>query len=209
MGSVIDFQDCPHCGSTESVYVDYHYRTCEESMYCMECGWSRWTSIKRDEQGNAILKKESFPVSECTLVVVEAETEENIWSMPLKDVDTLTVERIYDWLNQEWAPGEVPTGRRTVFHQDKQIVYYLTNVSIDGDTFIVEDPEWDEGESAPNGHIKVKYKNKPGEHLLSTKDNITKEEFLAEIERIKSDDSVEAVHASWFNGETKQLEKII
>ena len=39
MGSVIDYIECPDCGS--EAYMDYYYRTGEEYINCNACGYSR------------------------------------------------------------------------------------------------------------------------------------------------------------------------
>lgn len=45
MGSVIDYIECPKCGS-EGCFSDFYYKTGEEYLNCGECGYHRSVTIK-------------------------------------------------------------------------------------------------------------------------------------------------------------------
>ena len=50
MGSVIDFLECPRCGS--EAHTEFWYKSGEEAIICRECGYTRTSFITNwDEQG--------------------------------------------------------------------------------------------------------------------------------------------------------------
>jgi transcription elongation factor Elf1 len=48
MGSVLDFKECPHCGNEAT--SDYYYKTDEEYIHCIYCGYYKSITIKDDWQ---------------------------------------------------------------------------------------------------------------------------------------------------------------
>lgn len=63
MGSVIDHVDCPNCGNPEA-YDEFYYKTGEEMVNCLKCGYYRSSFIVRDkETGKAVKIDENKPFS--------------------------------------------------------------------------------------------------------------------------------------------------
>ena len=48
MGSVIDFTECPHC--KQEAHIDYYYKTREEYLVCMHCGYYKSYTIKNRDK---------------------------------------------------------------------------------------------------------------------------------------------------------------
>lgn len=38
MGSIMEYETCPNCGSEESYIRDYYYKSDEEYCFCSKCG---------------------------------------------------------------------------------------------------------------------------------------------------------------------------
>ena len=54
MASVIDYIECPHCGT--EAYSDFYYKTGEEYVNCQNCGYHYSATYKTDDEGNYITK---------------------------------------------------------------------------------------------------------------------------------------------------------
>ena len=52
MGSVIDYLECPHCGT--EAYSDFYYKTGEEYINCQNCGYHYSATYKRNDEGEYI-----------------------------------------------------------------------------------------------------------------------------------------------------------
>jgi len=46
MGSVIDYIECPHCGT--EAHSDFYYKTGEEFINCNNCGFYRYIELHPD-----------------------------------------------------------------------------------------------------------------------------------------------------------------
>jgi len=62
MGSVMSFDDCPHCKSEESFHEDYNYKTGESYRFCTLCGYLHNEYYEREEDGQ--LKKKDPSIEE-------------------------------------------------------------------------------------------------------------------------------------------------
>jgi hypothetical protein len=51
MGSVLDYIDCPKCGS-EECSSDFYYKSGEEYLFCGECGYTRSVTLKKEAREN-------------------------------------------------------------------------------------------------------------------------------------------------------------
>jgi len=56
MGSVIDYIECPNC--EQEAYSDFYYKTGEEYVNCMNCGYHHSATIKNRDKKLNELKKE-------------------------------------------------------------------------------------------------------------------------------------------------------
>ena len=62
MGSVIDFTECPHC--KQEAHIDYYYKTGEEYLVCMHCGYYKSYTIKNRDKKLDELTEEDWDVKE-------------------------------------------------------------------------------------------------------------------------------------------------
>ena len=58
MGSVISDIECPRCKS-ENCSEEFYYKTGEEYISCLDCGYHRTFHYRRDSEGNFIKKDET------------------------------------------------------------------------------------------------------------------------------------------------------
>ena len=64
MGSVIDYIDCPNCGS--EAHSDYYYKSGEEYINCSHCGFYRYVELHPDVQDLSSIKDSDWKITECT-----------------------------------------------------------------------------------------------------------------------------------------------
>jgi Zn ribbon nucleic-acid-binding protein len=62
MGSVIDFTECPHC--KQEAHIDYYYKTREEYLVCMHCGYYKSYTIKNRDKKIEELTDDDWDVKE-------------------------------------------------------------------------------------------------------------------------------------------------
>ena len=62
MGSVIDYIECPHCG--QDAYSDFYYKTGEEYVNCMNCGYQYSATIKDRTKRLDELDEDDFEIKE-------------------------------------------------------------------------------------------------------------------------------------------------
>lgn len=63
MGSVIDYIQCPHCGS--EAYDDFYYKTGEEYINCQNCGYHRSATIINRDKLLSELTDADWEIKEC------------------------------------------------------------------------------------------------------------------------------------------------
>lgn len=59
MGSVSDYIECPKCGNPEA-HQEFYYKTGEESIMCLDCGYSRRFHITNWEEKEKAEKPEDW-----------------------------------------------------------------------------------------------------------------------------------------------------
>lgn len=64
MGSVIDYIDCPNCGSPDC-FDDFYYKTGEEYISCNRCGYHRSSVIKMRDKKLSELTESDWEYIEC------------------------------------------------------------------------------------------------------------------------------------------------
>ena len=62
MGSVLDFKECPHCGNEAT--SDYYYKTNEEYIHCIYCGYYKSITIKDKTKRLDELEEDDWQVIE-------------------------------------------------------------------------------------------------------------------------------------------------
>lgn len=53
MGSVINYELCPHC-MNEFMYDEFNYKTGEFNQFCQDCGYVNELYMKRDKEGKIV-----------------------------------------------------------------------------------------------------------------------------------------------------------
>lgn len=74
MASVLDTIQCPNCG--KDAHSDFYYKTGEEYVNCMHCGYAYSFTFKRDENGEYELKDKTVGplLTNCILEEEELKT---------------------------------------------------------------------------------------------------------------------------------------
>jgi Zn ribbon nucleic-acid-binding protein len=62
MGSVIDFTECPHC--KQEAHTDFYYKTGEEYLVCMHCGYYKSYTIKNRDKKIDELTDDDWEIKE-------------------------------------------------------------------------------------------------------------------------------------------------
>jgi len=62
MGSVIDSQECINC--RQEATIDYYYKTGEEYIFCMHCGYYKSCTIKNREKKLSELTDDDWELKE-------------------------------------------------------------------------------------------------------------------------------------------------
>ena len=65
MGSVIEYIDCPNCGSPDC-FDDFYYKTGEEYIFCNKCGYHRSSHIISREKSLDQLTENDWEYNEST-----------------------------------------------------------------------------------------------------------------------------------------------
>lgn len=190
MGSVQDFGGkCPVC-EKNTLVSDYYYRTGEEYLTCLYCGYAHSTKIKYNEQGQVIREtKHSIDLPCNDLVLAECSLDSSrqseadfsgIFPVPAD----MTTEELYNYLNSP------PSGTlRFVYLRRsdgtlQQVSYRLTEMTIENQHFQASDVCWEVQESGGYGVLRTEVNGIGHWYSLDENASITKiMEQLPEQER--------------------------
>lgn len=106
MSSTVGYNDCPCCGSKETLYYDFNCKTQEEESFCRQCGYSYSFRYKRDENGKPEREIQVYPKSEVVFSLYEDYDGKNdnlkmIWERKYNDIPNITADQIWDFLNRK------------------------------------------------------------------------------------------------------------
>jgi hypothetical protein len=111
MGSVIDYGDCEKCGSEESFYTDYRYKTGEFDSFCHQCGKTQALHILRDEDYKPLIdEKGDIMVEEIDKEPYGVLEEESLKHPGSKCYSVLEVEEDLEDVKKQIADMEDKSG---------------------------------------------------------------------------------------------------
>jgi len=90
MGSVIDYFDCPNCG--QEAVDDFYYKTGEQYINCISCGYHESHSYKRDDDGKFITKDGTSNYSFDNLIMEVKEYKNPYGAYSLKISDSFATQ---------------------------------------------------------------------------------------------------------------------
>ena len=90
MGSVIDYIECPHCGT--EAYSDFYYKTGEEYVNCQNCGYHYSATYKRDDDGEFVTKDGTNNYTFDNLIMEEKELKNPYGAYRIKHYDSVVYE---------------------------------------------------------------------------------------------------------------------
>lgn len=106
MSSVTSSGRCPQCGAEEGLTTDFNCKTGEESGVCTRCGLTYIHVFEREENGQPKRKNVAYPRDEIVFIVEDSETKNVLFKKYLKDLENVTREMIFDFLNRKSDFGE-------------------------------------------------------------------------------------------------------
>ena len=90
MASVIDYIECPHCGT--EAYSDFYYKTGEEYVNCQNCGYHYSATYKRDDNGEFVTKDGTNNYTFDNLIMETKELKNPYCAYRIKQYDTVGYE---------------------------------------------------------------------------------------------------------------------
>ena len=219
MGSVISSLNCPHCEGEYTVYEDYNYRTGEWWSVCSQCGETRRHKMARTTEGDLEHTKVLYPMKDCRIAImslapslkeIDTHVPEELWSMPLSEINGVSEDLLANWINEKWVPDGVnlPQGRHNVFSGDEQLFYIGNRFDVEGDNLVVFKVKWDNSFTAGAGIIVPVYEHHSA--LIHLDEGCTKEAALKKLEEIRADKDVRNIEtANWWNPDTEKLENLL
>lgn len=189
MGSTIEYVTCPRCKSKESMFIDFNYRSGEETGFCTKCGRSFSHTLKRDSSNKPVREMiHSFDLAKSQVFYVKMAINMNNWKIqkilhkiPVTANDT--VEEIKEFINMR--PSKKSQEKFKEFEMFKeteneftshniyfidgekeplQLWYNTTKFEISDGCLKVHDVVWENEES--EGYGVVKFKTEEGAQIF-------------------------------------------